>query len=917
MSLAQGWWLRLRSLFRREQVTRELDREIQFHLDQQIAENIALGMSPAEARSAALRIFGNTTAIKENTRETWGWTWVEQLVQDLRFAIRQLRKSPGFTATAALTLALGIGANTAIFTLVHAVMMRNLPVADPKTLVRIGDVAQCCVSAGAFDDGKYAMFSTEAYDRLRKNVPEFEELAAIQAGYEYRPVVTRRDGSGEAGRAVMGEFVSGNYFRTFGLTPSAGRLFGDEDNSKGAPVVAVMSYTTWMSRYAGDPSVVGGTFFVNTKPVTIVGIAPRGFFGDRLSSAPPELYLPFESMPSLANVTYVHDPGANWLYIIGRMKSGAQLGVAQAKVHAIVRQALAETQAYSGEKEKKILDHLSVVLTPGGAGIQNLRAQYEQNLRMLMGAAGLVLLIACANIANLLLARGMKRKNEMSVRSALGAPRERILRQLMTESVVLAGLGGLLALVVAYFGTRMLLALTFPAAQGMPIVALPSPAVLTFACGLSLLTGILFGVAPAWIAAQTDPADALRSGMRGTTTGSSLLQKGLVVAQAALSVVLLVGAGLFAQNLQKLESSDMKLDPKNRYIVHINPQTAGYSQTDLDVLYRTIESRFHAIPGVVKVGLASYTPMEDNNNGWGIQREGHPETATQASFIRANAEYFDSVGTKVVMGRGILEHDTPTSATIAVINETLRRKLFKPDENPLGTRIGPGQGNQWQVVGVVEDTAYQDVTWKDHGMLFVPAMQRAADDKRPLTEDENLYLGGLVIETSGRVNDMEQLARKTLADINPNLAVVKFQTFDAQIADQFIYARMVARLTGLFGGLALLLATIGLYGVTSYTVARRSSEIGIRMALGARRSGVVGMVMRGAMSQTFIGLAIGIPAALLCARVVESQLYDVKNVNAAVMLLAVFALALASALAGLIPATGAASTEPARTLRAE
>jgi macrolide transport system ATP-binding/permease protein len=917
MAWLQRSYIRLQTLFGRERLVEELDAEMQFHLDEQIAEYVAAGMSPGEARLAAMKVFGNGTAMKEQAWDAWGWIWLEQMGRDARYGLRQLKKTPGFTATAVFTLALGIGANAAIFTLVNAVMMKSLPVSDPETLVRIGDTADCCVNGGAHEDGKYSLFSTEVYEHLKKSVPEFDNLAAMQAGFEYRPVVARMEGTEGSGRAVMGEFVSGNYFQTFGLKPAAGRLLRDEDDTKGAPLMAVMSYDTWKNRYAENPSVVGSTIWVNTKAVTVAGIASPGFFGDRLSSTLPELYLPIESMPQLANVAYVHDPGTNWLYLIGRVKPGVQMVALQAKINTLTRQALSETEAYSGAKEKKYLEKLSVMLTPGGAGIQHLREQYETNLQMLMAVSGLVLLIACANIANLLLARGMRRRTELSVRTALGAARGRIVRQLLTESVVLAGLGGLAGLAVAYAGTKMLLALTFHAQQSVPIDARPSGAVLAFACGLSLLTGILFGVAPALVAAKTDPADSLRTGTRGTTAGSSLLQRGLVVVQAGLSLVLLVGAGLFAQSLRKLESSDLKLDARNRYIVHINPQTAGYSQTQLEALYRKFAERFHALPGVVKVGLASYTPMEDNNNGFDVQREGHPDTQTMASIIRANAEYFDSVGTRVVMGRGIREDDTPMSRTVAVINETLKKKLFKPGENPIGARIGSGHGNQWEIVGVVEDTTYTDVAWKDHGMYFVPAMQRAADQKEPITQDESLYLGAIVVETTAPVNNMEELARKTLAEINPNLAVVRSQTFAEQISNCFNDARMVAQLTALFGALALLLATIGLYGVTAYTVARRTSEIGIRMALGAQRSSVIAMVMRGAMSQTALGLAIGIPTALLCVRFIESQLYEIKNVGVGVLAASVLALALASLLAGLVPARRAASTDPAQTLRME
>ncbi len=560
-----------------------------------------------------------------------------------------------------------------------------------------------------------------------------------------------------------------------------------------------------------------------------------------------------------------------------------------------------------------------MALTPGGAGIQNMQENYGSNLNLLMWISGAVLLIACANIANLLLVRGMGRKTEMSVRTALGATRRRVIQQLLTESVLLAVLGGAAALAVAYAGARMLLMLAFPGAQSVPIEASPSLAVIGFACGLSLVTGVLFGVAPAWIAARAEPADALRSGSRTTTGRASLLQRGLVVLQAALSLVLLVGAGLFSQSLNKLESKDLKLDAKNRYIVHINPQAAGYSQKQLEALYRTMEERFHALPGVVKVGISSYTPMEDDNNGWSVQLQGQPDLHVSASNVRVNPEYFDSVGTRVVMGRGIGVQDTPTSPTVAVVNQTFVKKLFKPGENPIGRHFGggPKSSGDFEIVGVVEDTTYTDARWKDHLMYFLPLMQRPPSDTGPIEQDDSLYSGAIVLEAAAPMSNMESLARTNLAGINPNLSVVKFQTFEAQIADRFDDDRMIARLTMLFGVLALVLAAVGLYGVTAYTVARRTSEIGIRMALGAERRSVMAMVMRGAMMQTLLGLTIGIPVALVCVRFVKAQLYEISNADASVMAFAILTLTAAACLAGLIPAQRAASIDPMRALRVE
>jgi macrolide transport system ATP-binding/permease protein len=840
-------------------------------------------------------------------------------MQDLRYALRQLRKTPGFTITVLLTLALGIGANAAIFTLVNSVLLKNLPVVNPDTLVRLGNNSHdCCVGYnGTRDNGNYSNFSTDTYEHLKKNVPEFEELAAIQAGFTYRPITARRDGPEAQARSVMGEFVSGNYFRTFGIRPQVGRVFTDSDDVPGAAATAVMSYDEWQREYAGDASAVGSTVWVNTKPVTVVGVAPKGFYGDRLTSTPPDFYLPIETMPSLASVPYVHQRETNWLYMVGRVKPGVAMGALQEKVSAVVRQAFAVQEEFSTDRGKKALPKVHVVLTPGGAGIQVMREDYASHLHLLMSIAGLVLLIACANIANLLVVRGMGRQAEMSVRTALGAMPGRIVRQLLTESILLAGMGGIVGLAVAYVGAHFLLMLAFPGAQNMPIEASPSFEVTGFAFGISMLTGVLFGVAPAWISAQVKPVDALRSGTRTTATGASLLQRTLVVLQAALSLVLLVGAGLFTQNLNKLQSMDLKLDAKNRYIVHINPQAAGYSQTQLEMLYQTMEERFHAVPGVMKVGISNYTPMEDNNWGNGIGVQGEPEAHGIASFIKANADYLDSVGTHVVTGRGIGVRDTSTAPGVTVVNQAFVKEFFK-GKNPIGRRIGmPSSPGDFEVVGVVEDTAYTDVRWKNHSMFFVPIMQRYASDKGPIEKDMSLYAGAMVLETARPMNDMEAIARRTLAGINPNLTVVKFQTFDEQIADRFTEERMVSRLMTLFGALALLLATIGLYGVTAYNVVRRTPEIGIRMALGAERLGVIAMIMRGAAIQTVLGLAIGVPVALLSVRFVKSQLYEITNADSQVMVVAIAILALAACVAGIIPARRAASIDPVQALRSE
>ncbi len=588
----------------------------------------------------------------------------------------------------------------------------------------------------------------------------------------------------------------------------------------------------------------------------------------------------------------------------------------QAKASALLRQQFSTLKMFQTERNKKALERAHVVLTPGGGGIQNMQDEYKEHLHLLTWIAALVLLVACANIANLLLVRGMSRRAEISIRTALGAQRNRIIRQVLTESVLLAGLGGLLGLGVSFLGARMLLALAFPRERGIPIDAWPSPIVIAFAFGLSLVTGILFGVAPAWIAARAQPAEALRSTPRTTAHGASWLQRALVVLQAALSLVLLVAAGLFTQSLNKAEGVNMKLDATNRYIIHINPQAAGYETTQVEGLYRSIEDRFHALPGVVMVGLATYTPMEENNWGTGVKIQGEPDPEKGASWLKGTAEYFDSVGTRIVMGRGFSRQDSLQAPPVAVVNQEFVKQFFG-SRNPIGHRFGfpnPGKDGAFEIVGVVEDTTYTSVYWKNHAMYFVPMMQRPANSG-PIEKDLSMYAGAIVVETSRPENNMEKLARGTLASINPNLTIVKFQTFQQQIDDRFTEERLIARLTSLFGALALLLAAIGLYGVASYTVVRRTSEIGIRMALGAERSRVIAMVLRGTMLQALLGLLIGAPIAMFCVRYVKSQLYGIISVNITIMVAAAATLAVSAAIAGIIPARRAASINPVEALR--
>ena len=900
---------------------RELQEEIGAHLQMAIEDRVARGQSPSEAKMSALREFGSAPIIADVTREQWGWLRLELLVQDIRYALRQLRRTPGFTVTVLLTLALGIGANSAIFTLVNAILLRNLPVTDPKNLIRIGDRNDCCISDQWSDTGDYSLFATDTYYMFKKNLPEFEELAATASFYGGGPLTVRRAGPDTLAKSMVGTFVSGNYFGVFALSPAAGRLFVDADDQKGASVTAVMSYDAWQRDYAGDRRVVGSTFYVNGKPAIVIGVAPKGFYGDRIDTNPPSFFFPMNAMDEVIGASFFTDPCKQWAYLIGRVKPGTSLPALQAKASTLLKHQLATLKTFSDPRAQKVLPLTHVVLTPGGGGIQNMQNGYKDRLKLLQWIAALVLFVACANIANLLLVRGMGRRGEFSIRSALGARRSRLVRQLLQESVVLSVMGGLLGLAVSYLGAHALLALAFPDQHDMPVTASPSPLVIVFAFALSLLTGILFGLAPAFLVARNRPADALRSNSRTTAHGASLLQRGLVVLQAALSFVLLVAAGLFAQSLTKAESVDMKLETTNRYIAHINPQGAGYKTTEVEFLYQNIVDRFHAIPGVLKVGVSTYTPMEANDWNSGVKVQGDPNLNKTASWVKATPEYFDAVGTHLVMGRGFTPQDTMNSLPVAVVNQEFVKQFFG-NRNPIGHRFGfddplhPGTDGAHEIVGVVEDTTYTSIYWKNHAMYFLPLTQPAGL-ATPGDPDQSVYAGAIVIETTHSVPGFEKVVGDTLASINPNLTMLKFQTFGQQIDDRFTQERLISRLTSLFGLLALLLAAIGLYGVTAYTVVRRTPEIGVRMALGAARSRVIGMVMRGAMLQTVAGLAIGIPVAIFCVRYIKSQLYEITSVSAPVMTIAIAVLALAAAIAGIVPARRAASIDPVRALRIE
>ncbi len=844
-------------------------------------------------------------------------------MHNIRIALRQLRKSPGFTLTVILTIALGIGANTAIFTLVHAVLMKSLPVVDPKTLYRVGDKDDCCVNGGFLDDdGDFDLFSFELYKHLRDNTPEFEQLAAMQSGQN---MMTVRRGS-EPAKAERSEYVSGNYFSTFGIGAFTGRMLTPADDTTGAAPAVVMNYQTWRSDYGSDPSIVGSTLYVQGQPVTVVGIAPPGFFGDRIRSSPPALWLPLAIEPVIEGQTsLLRVPDSNWLYAVGRVKPGVEIGPLQAKMSTTLRVWMGTREEYTRNGGSTIIPKQHVVITPGGAGIQNLQQETGKGLYLLMAISALVLLVACANVANLLLARGVTRKAETSIRMALGAARRQLIRQMLTESVLLGCMGGLAGLAVAYAATRTILSLAFPDAVHLPIDANPSLPVLGFAFLLSLLTGIVFGIVPAWITSHSDPAEALRGVNRSTRDRASLPQKSLIVFQAALSLVMLVSAGLLTKSLRNMEHQDFGIQTSDRYVLHLDPAGAGYTPAKLPALYQELEQRFGAVPGVQSVGLALYSTLEGNNWGEQVFVEGRPDPGPNAhngsSWDRVSPKFFETVGQPVIRGRGFTDADTAASQKVAVVNQAFVKKFF-PKEDPIGRHFGIFElkfSGSFEIVGVVADAKYTNPRRDVRPMYFRPLDQQlvVTDPNEVMAEGRSLYINSVTLHFKQPPQNVDALVRRTLADIDPNLTVIDLHSLDYQVADNFNQERLIARLTILFGALALILASVGLYGITSYAVARRTGEIGLRMALGADRGNVVRMVLRGAFVQVGLGLAIGIPFALLGGRLMADQLFGVRSYDPLSIAIAVCVLSAAAALAGFIPARRAASIEPMEALRLE
>ncbi len=850
--------------------------------------------------------------------------WLLQIPQDVHYAVRQLRLAPVFTLTVVLTLGLGIGATTAIFSLIHAVMLKSLPVADPEHLYRIGADKACCATGKL--QGDWERFSYSLYKRVEQSAPQFDNIAAFQGN---AGVLSVRDSAANAqARPLLGEYVSGNYFQTFGLQAFAGRLFSRDDDRAGSPPVAVLSYRTWQQEYHGSASAIGATVNIETHPFTLVGVAPPGFYGETLSATPTEIWVPLESEYLIdGKAAFNLIPSQAWLHLIGHLRPGAQTDGTPAELTAVLQRWLmteAALPAQNRPQSPQELARQTIQLAPGGAGIGTMRDTYAGSLRLLFGLCVAVLLIACANIANVLLARGMARRSQVALQLALGASRKRILQQAVTETCVIALLGGLLGIGLAWSGARMVLKLAFRHATTTSIDVRPSLPVLAFCIGLSLLTGLLFGAVPAWLASRTDPIESLRGANRTTHNRGSLPQKLLIVMQAALSVVLIALAGMLTHSMMNLQTQDLGFATAGRVSVQLEPPLADYTLDQLTVKYRELEERLSSIPGVKSVSLGLNGPVA---GGWKetivTPGEAVPrlDGTRSARWNRVSPQYFATIGLPLLEGRTILASDSADTRGVAVVNQAFAKRFF-PNEPAIGKHFGlglPAYSSALEIVGVVRDAKSGDLRQPPQPMAYGALTQHIAFAEETLQADDKWdhFINDVQLSIRGNLGELEPGIREAFRQVDPNFAIIRIAPLQQLVDTQFDQQNTVARLSSLFGLLALVLATVGLYGVTAYTVARRTSEIGVRMALGANRWNILGLVFRGAFLQVAIGLAMGVPVAIGLGRMLAANLYHVGLLDRPALATAIGTLVMGAFLASAIPARRAAGIDPVQALRAE
>ena len=900
------WFKRL---FLRRRIYGDLSDEIRGHLEEKIQEFVQKGMSRKEAAAAARREFGNVGLSEESSREVWRWPSTEDFFMDIRYGLRTLARNPGFAAVAVLTLALGIGANAAIFSLMNALLLRTLPVNNPSQLVLFGEGKW----GGIMDElpnRSWQLFSFPFYRQVQGDSSAFSDVTAISS-MSSAPHGTIGD-SAET-EEIYAHLVSGTFFSTLGVNPILGRTFGeDDDRIPGGSPVAVASYAWWKRRFGGAPSIIGEKMSIGSTVYTIIGVTPQEFFGTSVGES-PDVWIPL-SMEEVLPPGWkgLNDKMFQSLYIIARRRPELSIEQAQTNVNVLFKQAALEMAG--SQPAKKQLDgiqHAFIKLTPAASGLSRLRVQFSQPLRALMAAVGLVLLIACANIANLLLARATNRQREIAVRMSMGAGRWRVIRQLLTESFTLAMLGAVLGVALASWASKLLLVMVSGGPETIPVDVGLDSRVLVFVVLVSLATPLLFGMAPAWRAARVELNSSLKQG-RNIAAVNSPLARALVVGQVALSLVLLVGAGLFLRTLVNLTNVDMGFDKHNVLVFGIEPASVGYKEDSrLTRLYQEIERRVSAIPGVRAASFSFFTFNQGawSEDAWTPEESPEAKGNREVVYNKVGRGFFSAMGLKLLSGRTFDQQDSENSPKVAVINETMAR-LFFPNESPLGRRFrtdGPDAKpeNDRIVVGVARDAKYMALKERPWPAAYLPYSQEPG------------YLWNFEVRYSGDAGSTAPAVRQVIHDVDPRLPVTGAGTLAEQVDRSVVDQRLTAQLSSFFGLVAVFLACIGIYGLMSYAVVHRTNEIGIRVALGAQQGQVLRLIMRQGLVLAASGVAVGIALALIFTRLLRSLLFGVQPFDPVTFIGVAFLLTLIALAACYLPARRAMRVDPVVALRYE
>ena len=836
----------------------------------------------------------------------------DSIFRDIRYSWRVLLKRRAFTIVALVILALGIGANTAIFTLINAVVLKPLPVHKPEELVLFTDLPSegTRTSDGDLAPGRWDYFSYAAYRYFRDHESSFQELSAFRSG-ESRVSVRQMDRQSSESERASGHLVSGNYFTVLGVNAFQGRVLTNGDDSPGAPPALVVSDGYWKQKLNGDPGAVGKNLLINSTAFTIVGVMPEEFFGTRVRRS-PDFWLPLAFQPQVElRPPAFEDKTVYWLNMIGRLKPGVQIDQAQASVNTGLQQFLtAERGAQLDDEDRQAIQNSYVSLAPGGRGLSGLRSFYSKALSMLMVIVALVLVIACANVGNLLLSRAAARQAEISLRQALGASRWRLVRQLMTESLVLAVIGGVAGILLAQWGVSLLVSRL---AATTPLNVKPDSSVLLFTLGISVLSGVLFGIAPALRATKADLTTALKEKSTRGRKGRFNLGSLLVVAQVAVSLVLLVGAGLFARSLIKLQQEDLGFNNENVLIASVDTRLAGYQPNDLSNVYRQLYDRLSALPNVQSVTIATYSPMAGTSRSSSVTVRGYTPNKGEDMVVAdmlVGPRFAETLGVPLLMGREINLEDTPASTRVAVVNQSFAQ-AFYPGQNPIGRRMTfeeDSDKDDFEIIGVIGDAKYGSPREPAERTVYRPILQ---------VQDSGAFSNVFELRTVGDPLNLSAEVRASILQFNDKLPVLNFTTLKKQTDEALRQERLVAQLVSFFGLLGLLLSCVGLYGIMAHAVVRRTNEIGIRMALGAERRDIIWMVLKESLMLVGVGLAVGLPASWAAGRLVSSQLFGLTPSDPLTLLVAVVLLGVVGALAGYLPARKASRVNPLIALRYE